>query len=99
LHPNDKPHSIRQLRLEAKLTKFAIARWGPGAPETKAKEAKAVEVIKAKPDVVAQRYARMVSRRDKWRRELDRAKRLSLKAEREVRAYERRHKERLVAAE
>jgi hypothetical protein len=24
LHPNDKPHSIRQARLEAKLAKFAV---------------------------------------------------------------------------
>lgn len=96
LHPGDKPHSIRQLRLEAKLTKFAIARWGPAAPEPKAKAAPVVVVeVKAKPDKVVQRYQRMVARRDKWRRELDRAKRLAAKAEVEVRTYRRRHGERL----
>ena len=37
----------------------------------------------------------MISRRDKWRREAERAKRLLAKVEREVRAYERSHAERL----
>jgi hypothetical protein len=95
LHPGDKPHSIRQLRLEAKLTKFAIDRkWHEGAlkkPEPPEPEAK------AKPDVICLRYKRMVNRRDKWSAELERAKRLYAKAQREVRAYERRHGERLTA--
>lgn len=38
LHPEDKPHSIRQMRLEAKLTKFAIdRRWHEGTLKEKAK--------------------------------------------------------------
>lgn len=97
LHPFDKPHSIRQLRLEAKLTRFAVARWGPNAPAPKAKEPAAPPEPKAKPDPVRVRYQRMVARRDKWTKELDRAKRLLTKAEREVRAYERRHRERVTA--
>ena len=52
-----------------------------------------------KPDKVQQRYARMVARRDKWAGELERAKRLHAKAEREVRRYERRHKDRVLAPE
>jgi hypothetical protein len=99
LHPGDKPHSIRQLRLEAKLTKFAVARWGKDAPKPEAKAAPAAVVaeVKAKPDKVVQRYRRMVARRDRWADQLDRAKRLAAKAEAEVRAYERRHRDRLKA--
>jgi hypothetical protein len=97
LHPGDKPHSIRQLRLEARLTKFALdRRWHEGALK-KEPTAAAAPVEKSKPDVVVQRYSRMVGRRDKWKRELERAKRLFAKAESEVRAYERRHRERLSA--
>jgi hypothetical protein len=44
-----------------------------------------------------QRYRRMVARRDRWADQLDRAKRLAAKAEAEVRAYERRHRDRLKA--
>jgi hypothetical protein len=100
LHPGDKPHSIRQLRLEAKLTRFAVARWGAGAPPKIEVEpaAKIEAVVKPKPDVVVQRYQRMVARRDKWARELDRAKRLLAKAEVEARTYERRHRDRLKQA-
>jgi hypothetical protein len=94
LHPHDKPHSIRQARLEAKLAKFAVDRncWQDG----KLKKPEVVEAPKVKPDIIVQRYQRMVNRRDKWKGEFDRAKRLLAKAEREVRAYERRHKDRLV---
>jgi hypothetical protein len=95
LHPQDKPHSIRQLRLEARLTKFALdRRWHEGTlrKEPKVEPAK---VETPKPDKIVLRYRRMVSRRDKWAKEAERAKRLLTKAEREVRAYERRHKERL----
>lgn len=92
LHPGDKPHSIRQARMEAKLAKFALdRRWHEGA----LKREPAIE--KTKPDAVAQRYARMVARRDKWAREFGRAKRLLAKAESEVRTYERRHGDRLAA--
>jgi hypothetical protein len=94
LHPKDAPHSIRQMRLEARLTKFAIKR---GWHEPKLVEPVAPPPAPAKPDVVAQRYRRMVARRDKWAAELERAKRLLAKAEKEVRAYERRHKERIGA--
>ena len=95
LHPHDKPHSLRQLRLEARLTKFALERrWHEGALKATAKPIKAPA---PKPDAVALRYRRMVSRRDKWKAEAIRATRLLEKAERELRAYERRHRERLAA--
>lgn len=94
LHPGDKPHSIRQLRLEAKLVKFALGRrWHEGAL---AKPEKVV-AEKAKPDLIKQRYQRMINRRDKYAKELERSKRLLAKASREVRAYETRHKNRLTA--
>ncbi len=90
LHPRDKPHSVRQARLESKLVTFAITRgWHEGALVVEPKPEK------PKPDLVVQRHARMISRRDKWRREAERAKRLLAKVEREVRAYERSHAERL----
>jgi hypothetical protein len=95
LHPGDKPHSIRQLRLEAKLTKFAIARrWHEGAIEKEPKVAAEPE----KRVIIAQRYQRMVNRREKWAREAERAARLLEKAKREVRTYERRHRDRLELA-
>jgi hypothetical protein len=90
LHPNDSPHSPRQARLEGRLVKFALERgWTDGALK------RDPPAPKAKPDVVEQRYRRMVARRDKWAREIERAKRLHAKAERETRDYERRHRERL----
>lgn len=94
LHPNDSAHSIRQVRLEARLVKFALERrWHEG---TLKREPRTPEpVVKDKPDVVVQRYRRMIARRDKWAAELERATRLLAKAEAEVRTYERRHKERL----
>lgn len=98
LHRYDKPHSIRQVRLEAKLTKFAISRrWHEGTLKKEpTPEAEATQVESPmKPDKVHLRYRRMVARRDKWRQELDRSKRLFAKAEAEVRGYERRHGERL----
>jgi hypothetical protein len=93
LHPKDKPHSIRQLQLEARLTKFAIAHgWHLPKPEPVVAEPTPAP---PKPDKVALRYRRMVTRRDKWVAEAERAKRLATKAAREVREYERRHGERL----
>lgn len=95
LHPRDKPHSIRQARLEAKLTKFAIARrWHEG---TLKREPKA-EPVKLKPDAIQQRYARIVKRRLKYEADLKRATRLRMKAAQEQRAYERRHGSRLQSA-
>ncbi len=94
LHPTDKPHSIRQVRLEAKLAKFAVDRncWQDGSL---VKADPIPPAPKPKPDAVKVRYQRMVARHEKWAKELDRAKRLLLKAQVEVRAYERRHGERL----
>lgn len=95
LHPEDAPHSIRQARLEARLVKFALDRkWHEGALKPEPKLVPVVEP-KAKPDVVKQRYSRLVSRRDKWEREFERAKRLLAKASSEVKTYERRHGSRL----
>jgi hypothetical protein len=95
LHPGDKPHSIRQVRLEAKLTKFAIkSRWHEGS--LKRPEKPAVEA-KPKADTIQLRYSRIVKRRLKYELELKRAIRLRLKAGKEQRAYERRHGSRLRA--
>jgi hypothetical protein len=92
LHPGDAPHSKRQAQLEGKLVKFALERgFADGALK---REPKAPA---EKPSVIEQRHARMVKRRDKWAADLERAKRLLVKAEREVREYERRHKDRLAA--
>lgn len=95
LHPGDKPHSIRQLRLEAKLTKFALdRRWHEGALRKEPKP-EPTKTETTKPDRVQQRYRKIVVRRDKWLAALDRAKRLHEQAYREMRAYERRHGDRL----
>lgn len=92
LHPDDAPHSIRQARIERNMVDFALKRgWHEGA----LKAAVPAPKEKPKPDVIQQRYARMVTRRDKWGKEIERARRLHDKARREVREYERRHKERL----
>jgi hypothetical protein len=104
LHRGDKPHSIRQLRLEAKLTKFAISRrWHEGTLKKQPKEPttqpEVTQIESApKPDKVVLRYRRMKARLDKWARELERSKRLYAKAQREVRAYERRHGNRVAVA-
>ena len=97
LHPYDKPHSIRQMRLEARLTKFALdRRWHEGTLKKEPKP-EPVKIEAPKPDRIQQRYARMVARREKWAREAERAERLLAKATREVRVYERRHRDRLAA--
>lgn len=96
LNPRDAPHSKRQARLEQRLAKFALARnWHEGGLRKPEPAAKPEPEPKAKVDPVVARYRRMVSRRDRWARELERAKRLYAKAESEVRTYERRHGERL----
>lgn len=92
LHPQDSPHSARQARLEGKLVTFALSR---GFTEGALKREPAAP--KPKPDLIQQRYSRMVNRRDKYARELERAKRLLAKATREVREYERRHSSRVKA--
>lgn len=91
LHPSDAPHSRRQAQLEGRLARFAL-RAGFTSGALKRPEPAAPP---PKPDLVQQRYSRMLNRRDKWRREAERAKRLLAKAESEVRAYERRHGDRL----
>lgn len=99
LHPNDAPHSKRQARLEGKLVRYALRSGfadGRLAPKPKA-EAPAPEP-KARPDKVQVRYTRMVAREAKWAAELERAKRLHAKAQRERKAYERRHGERVTGA-
>jgi len=92
LHPSDAPHSERQAILEAKMAEFALTR---GFLEGSLKRATPPE--KPKPDKVKVRHARLVARREKWATELERAKRLLAKAQREVREYERRHGSRLAA--
>jgi len=106
LNPRDAPHSIRQARLEAKLAKFALERgWHEGGlakpkPEPIQSSDKIGQLpepppAKAKPDRVAERYRKMVARRDRWKAAAERATRLLAKAEAEVRTYERRHRDRL----
>lgn len=93
LHPDDAPHSRRQAQLEGRMAKFALqAGFVTGA--LKRPERRTL----AKPDKVQQRYEVMVSRRDKWAKaevraveEVNRSARLRDKADKEVRAYERRH--------
>lgn len=90
LHPKDAPHSIRQARLERNMADFALTRgWPEGALRREPAAAP------QKPDAVKLRYARMVRRRDRWAADAERAKRLQVKAAREVRDYERRHGDRL----
>lgn len=97
LHPNDAAHSRRQAQLEGRMVKAALSR-GFLEGKLKPKEKMAPEP-KAKPDPVQQRYARMINRRDKHAKELERAQRLLAKATREVREYERRHGERVTLKE
>lgn len=82
LHPEDKPHSIRQMRLEAKLTKYAIAgRWHEGALKEKAKP------LPKKPSraerVKKLQLAQVRMRR--YRTEYERAQRLLAKAAKDCR--------------
>jgi hypothetical protein len=94
-HPNDAPHSSRQVYLERDLVDYAIASgFLDGKLASKAKPKPPVEP-KAKPDKVVVKYNAMVKRRDKWKAEAERANRLLKKAEAEVRTYERRHGERV----
>jgi hypothetical protein len=101
LHPTEAPHSRRQAQLEGKLVTYAIkAGWADGqvrrigpAPQPKAEPAPKPVV-----DKVVVKHARMVARRDKYRKEAARIERLLAKAEREVRDYQRRHKGRVTPA-
>lgn len=82
LHPEDKPHSIRELRLEAKLTKFALdRRWHEGTLKDKAKPIpkKLPRTDRVKKYRLAQ--ARVV----KYRAEIARAQRLLAKAAQDAR--------------
>lgn len=93
LHPKDAPHSSRQVHLEGELVEYALSHgFLDGSLKRLKREPVAPE---AKPDKVQLKYARMVKRRDRWMAEAERAKRLLAKAAKEVREYERRHKERL----
>lgn len=101
LNPSEAPHSLRQARLEGRLVTYAInAGWNTGevrklgpAPQPKPEPAPKPVV-----DKVVQKHARMVARRDKYRKEQARIERLLAKAEREVRDYQRRHKGRVEPA-
>lgn len=98
LNPREAPHSRRQVLLEGRLVTYALnAGWAEGevrklgpAPQPKPEPAPKPVV-----DKVAQKHARMVTRRDKYRAEAARLERLLAKAEREVRDYERRHRGRV----
>jgi hypothetical protein len=101
LHPADAPHSRRQAQLEGRMVTYAInAGWGEGAVRKlgPAPQPKAEPAPKPVVDKVVQKHARMVARRDKYRREVERFTRLLAKAEREVKDYQRRHKGRVEPA-
>jgi hypothetical protein len=96
LHPGDSAHSKRQMIIERRMVAFAIKRdWGHGGLKKPEPAPKPEPEPKAKPDVVVDRYLKMVKRRDKWAADLERAKRLHAKAEKEARQYLNRNKERL----
>lgn len=59
LHPNDAPHSIRQVQLESRLTKFAISRrWHEGSLK---RPEKVAEAPAPKPSLKERREARRVA--------------------------------------
>lgn len=101
LHPADAPHSRRQAQLEGRMVTYAInAGWADGQVRKlgPAPKPKAEPEPKPAVDKVVVKHARMVARRDKYRKELERLTRLEAKASREVRDYQRRHKGRVVPA-
>lgn len=101
LHPDDAPHSRRQAQLEGRMVTYAInAGWGDGQVRRlgPAPQPKPAPEPKPPVDKVVVKHARMVARRDKYRKELARIERLLAKAEREVRDYQRRHKGRVEPA-
>jgi hypothetical protein len=88
LHPADKPHSIRQMRLEARLTKFALDRkWHEGALKEKAKP------LPAKPSQQekAKRLVQLEQRLKRRREEFERAQRLLAKAAKDYRDHRAAH--------
>lgn len=89
LHPGDKPHSIRQLRLEAKLTKFAVARWGKDAPAPKVK----AKPLPPKPSQreKAKRLVQLEARLKRRRAEMERAQRLLALAAKAYRDHRTTH--------
>lgn len=101
LHPTEAPHSRRQVLLEGRLVTYALnAGWADGEVRRlgPAPQEKPAPEPKPPVDKVVQKHARMVARRDKYRKELARIERLLAKAEREVRDYQRRHKGRVEPA-
>jgi hypothetical protein len=84
LHPEDKPHSIRQLRLEAKLTKFALSRrWHEGTLKAAAKP------LPKKPSRTekVKRLQQLELRLKRRRAEFERAQRLLAKAAKDYREH------------
>lgn len=98
LHPSEAPHSRRQATLEGKLVTYALKSGfadGRVRPLGPTPQPKAEPVAKPPVDKVVVKHARMVARRDKYRKEAARIERLLAKAEREVKDYQRRHKGRV----
>ncbi|MFL6864087.1 MAG: hypothetical protein ACJ8DZ_13920 [Allosphingosinicella sp.] len=98
LHPSDAPHSRRQAQLEGRLVTYALKSGfaeGRVRPIGPAPQPKPEPAPKPTVDKVVQKHARMVANRDKWARELARAKCLHAEWDRKVRDYERRHRGRV----
>ena len=88
LNYNDRPHTHKQLYIERDLTDFVLASgWLNGKLKAPAK---------AKPDVIAIRYNRMLARKINWTKKLKRAQNAVRKIDKEIKDYERRHADRVV---
>ena len=89
LNPRDSNHSDKQAYLERDLTDYALASgFLTGALKSKAKP-------KGKKDSVVERHERLMNRETSWETKLTRAQNALKKVQKERRAYERRHKDRI----
>ena len=89
LHPRDSDHSNRQAYLERDLTDYALANgFLSGALKSKAKP-------KVQKDDLVARHERLMKRETGWETKLKRAQNALKKIQKERRAYERRHKDRI----
>jgi hypothetical protein len=89
LNPRDKPHTSKQAYIERDLTDYAMANgFLTGALKSKVKP-------KVKKDDIIERHERLMKRETGWETKLNRAQNALKKIQKERRAYERRHKDRI----
>jgi hypothetical protein len=89
LHPGDRPHSHAELYIERDLTDYVLAQgWLDGKLKSKS-------TPKPPRDIVRDRHARILAREKLWQAKQQRAQRALAKVQRERRAYESRHGERV----